>query len=543
MVDQIFTNATVLTMDKTAQRVSSLGVRDGKIEAVGDEAAVRACLHPDAIVVDLCGRTVVPGFIDGHTHFIYSAFEASQVDCSTPPITTLAEVLERVRDAAAATEPGRWVRGWGYHWSRVLERRNPTRRDLDAVAPEHPVVILDASYHGCFVNSRALELAGIDRHASPRGHGIIVVDEDGEPTGELFENSSDLPAALSWRSYVERSPEAAIALVEANAKRHLALGITSVSDALVDPQGAELYEAVAKAGRLPIDVHQMLGGRSFFEAPRLGEAPSEERLRARLGRLSAGTVKVFMDVVHPGPAIDRREGDRCRHTGRNFYTRSEGEALVLDIVKRGFEPAVHTLGSCALEQALSAYGAVRRLPGGDAASLRIEHFIIATSEQVDVTAELGVKAVVNPGFLHQWGDMYLHTWRGDETDWDELMIIPIRSLLDAGVKVAAGSDYPCAPMSPLACIGAAVTRMSMTGEVVDAREAIDPLEGLRLYTSGAAAVDGRDDIGTIEVGKRASFAVLEADPTAVTPTDIGSIRVLETWVDGERAFAVEDGTA
>lgn len=542
-MDQIFTNAAILTMDPSASRAESLGLRDGRIAAVGDEASVRAALAPDAAVVDLHGRTVLPGFIDGHTHFIFSTFEALQVDCSTPPIATLAEVLERLRLAAAAASPGQWIRGWGYHWSRVRERRNPTWADLDAVAPEHPVVVIDASYHGCFVNSRGLELAGIDRHASPQGHGIIVYDEAGDPTGELFETSSDIPGALSWRSYADRSPEDLAALVEANAMRHLALGITSVSDALVPPEGAALYMAVAEAGRLPIDIHQMLGGRSFFAAPRVGEAPTEASLTATRGRLSAGTVKVFMDVVHPGPAIDRRTADGYRHTGRNFYSRAEVTELVRDIVDRGFEPAVHVLGSCALEQALDAFEAVRRVPGHDSASLRAEHFIIATGEHVERAASLNVKAVVNPGFVDQWGDMYLHEWRGDGTTWDELRIIPIRSLLDAGVTVAAGSDYPCAPMSPLVCIQAAVTRMSMTGEVVDAREAIEPLEGLRLYTSSAALVDGRSDIGTIEVGKRANLVVLGADPTAVAPDRIGSIAVLQTWVDGVPAYTEDRATS
>jgi predicted amidohydrolase YtcJ len=542
-MDQIITNASILTMDATARRVRSLGVHDGRIAAVGDEAGVRAALAPDAAVIDLRGRTVVPGFIDGHTHFINSTFEAVQVDCSTPPLATLEEVLERLRLAAADATPGQWIRGWGFHWARVRERHNPTRTDLDAITSEHPIVVMDASYHGCFVNSRGLELAGIDRHTSPQGQGIIVLDEAGDPTGELFETSSDGPAALSWRSYAERSPADAIALVEANARRHLALGITSVSDALVTPEGAALYAAVAQAGRLPIDLHQMLGGQTFFGAPRLGQTPTEESLRTRQGRLSAGTVKMFMDVVHPGPAIDRRMADGYRHTGRNFYSRAEAEALVLDIVDRGFEPAVHALGSCGLEQALAAFEAVRRMPGRDAASLRIEHFIIATGEQVSRTASLGVKAVVNPGFVDRWGDMYLHEWRGDGTDWDELRIIPIRSLLASGVTVAAGSDYPCAPMSPLACIQAAVTRMSMTGEVVDACEAIDPLEGLCLYTSSAAAVDGRSDIGTIEIGKRANLAVLDADPTAVAPEAIGAIRVLQTWVDGAPAFTAAQAAA
>lgn len=534
--NRMLTNGLVLTMDANDRRASSIGVRDGRVVALGGEAEVRASLGPDVIETNLDGRTITPGFIDGHSHFANSIFEPVQVDCSTPPIETLAEVLERLRVAVSVAKPEQWVRGWGYHWSRVRESRNPSRHDLDAVTQDHPVVIIDASYHGCFVNSRALELAGIDRHTSPRGQGIIVYDDAGDPTGELFETSSDAPGELSWRSYAERSPEGALELVEANARRHLALGITSVSDALVTPAAAALYRSAAAAERLPIDLHQMLGGQTFFEPPRVGQVPSEELLAARFGRLTAGTVKVFMDVVHPSPAIDRRTPTGHRHTGANFYSRAEAEALVRDIVERGFEPAVHALGSCALDQTLDAYEAVRALPGRMADSLRIEHYIIATGSQVDRTASLDVKAVVNPGFLYQWGDMYLHGWRGDDTPYEELRIIPIRSMLDAGVTVAAGSDYPCAPMAPLVCIQAAVTRRAMTGELVDPQEAITALEGLRLYTSSAAIVGGRSDIGVIEAGRRANFAVLSADPTSVAVEDIGTIDVLATWMDGEPVF-------
>ena len=444
-MDHILYNATVLCMDGLGRRAEAAGIRDGHIAAVGTEAAVRAAFPPETTAIDLSGRTVVPGFIDGHSHFINGAFEPLQVDCSTPPIGSLGEVLERLRAAAAVAEPGQWVRGWGFHWSRVREQRNPTRRDLDAIATANPVIVIDASYHGCFVNSRALELAGIDRHAASQGQGIIVVDEHGDPTGELFETSADVPYALSWQSYAGRAADHAVGLVEANGRRHLALGITSVSDALVTPEAHALYVDAATQGRLPLDIHQMLGGRTFFDPPRLGQAPSEESLRARTGRLTGGTVKMFMDAVHPGPAIDRRGPDGYHHTGVNFYSRGEAETLVLEIVGRGFEPAVHTLGSCALQQALDVFEAVRRRDGYAQASLRIEHFIIATPDQVHRAAALGVKAVVNPGFLHQWGDMYLHGWRGDDTAREQLTIIPIRSMLDAGMTVAAGSDYPCAP--------------------------------------------------------------------------------------------------
>jgi predicted amidohydrolase YtcJ len=534
-MDLLVSADRILTLDPANRVATAIHIRDGRVHCVGAPGELEPHLRPYARRLDLADRTVVPGFIDGHNHFSFGAFEAVQVDCSTPPISTLSVVLNRLEQAAAAAEPGRWVRGWGFHWSRVAESRNPTRAELDRVARENPVVLMDASYHGCFVNSLALERAGIDIHSGAGRSGILVYDEHGELTGGLFESASDLPQALSWESIPDASIDDAIALIVANCRRHLAAGITSVSDALVTTRAHSLYQEAARRGVLPLALHEMRGGRTFFEPPRIDCLIGDDA-NSYGGRLRGGTIKVFMDVVHPGPAIDRRASDgRDVHTGVTYYNKGEITRLVAEILGAGLEPAVHALGNCAINQILDVFEGARATSDGVGASLRIEHFILASRDQSIRAADIGAKVVVNPAFLHQWGDTYLHTWRGDGQS--HLRIIPIRSLLDAGVVVAAASDYPCADFAPLLGIESAVTRRAMNGEIVDIDESVTPLEALRMFTSSGAAVAGTAATeGTLESGKRANLTVLDANPLEVAPSAIHSIRVLQTYVDGELSY-------
>lgn len=534
--DLVLFNGVIRSMD-TADRVgSAVAITGDRIAWVGSSAGLADAVGVGTHALDLGGRTVIPGLIDAHNHFSMAAFEPDQVDCSTPPLDSLRAVLERIAVHAAADASGRWIRGWGYHWSRVRERRNPKRAELDAVCPDNPFVLMDASYHGCFVNSPALERSGIDRHSPPGRCGILVLDEHGEPTGELLESAMNAPESLSWRSYAERAPDRAIALIEQHARRHLALGITAVSDGLVMPSAAALYRAAADAGRLPITVHQMHGGRRFFEPPRLDGSGMASIGDDYADRLRGGTVKLFMDAVHPSPAIDRPMGGRPDvHTGVNFYSRGEATELVTETVAAGLQVAIHALGNCAVGQSLDACGAVRRTNLGRDAALRIEHFVLANQSQCRQAADLGVVVVTNPGFVDTWGDQYLERWRWDGRP--DLKVLPLRTLLDAGVTVAAASDHPCDELSPFHGMWAAVARRSWTGETLFPEEAVTPLEALRMYTATAAAASGRaGDEGSIEVGKRANLAVLDRDPTTCSEDDLRDVTVLQTYVDGKLAF-------
>lgn len=256
--------------------------------------------------------------------------------------------------------------------------------------------------------------------------------------------------------------------------------------------------------------------------------------------LRGGTLKLFMDTVYPGPAIDHcEEGIPDVHKGTNYYSAQEAEELALVASGRGLDLSIHCLGNCALGQALDAYASVRRHRAAIDTRLRVEHFIIATADQVQRTAELGVVVMMQPAFTYSWGDMYLDDWRGPGQP--DLRILPMRSLIDAGAVVAASSDYPCAPLSPMLGMWSAVTRRGPHGEVVDPDEAITALEALRAYTVSAAIACGREgEEGTLEVGKRANLAVLDRNPLTCPAGELREISVLRTYVDGACRYQRED---
>ncbi len=225
--DVLLVNGIVRTMDARDSVTDALLLRAGKIAAVGQQSEVRRAAGPDAEVVDLRGATVVPGFIDAHNHLSIAAFAPDCVDCSTPPKSSLAEVLEAIEQHCRTVPPGQWVRGMGFNLTHVRELRNPTRHELDEVAPDNPVFLIDASCHSGFVNSLALARVGIDEHTPDPGGGEIERDKLGVPTGALYENAANPLHSASWNEYAERDPDRAVELLHAKMKEYLAVGITS----------------------------------------------------------------------------------------------------------------------------------------------------------------------------------------------------------------------------------------------------------------------------------------------------------------------------
>jgi predicted amidohydrolase YtcJ len=536
-MDVAFVGGAVLTMDRANPQAEALRVREGRIAAVGRSAELSTRIGPDTRVVHLAGRTVTPGFIDPHTHFHMTTFEPVSVDCRTPPHESVVTVLAAVAAAAAAAPRGQWITGFGFRTRFVREQRAMTRGELDEVAPAHPVCIVDGSVHGCYANSVALALAGIDRRTPDPPHGAIGRDPAGEPNGTLWERALDLVFTPSLRASLERFGDNVTELVAANGRRHLACGITSVADAVVTPEVAELYRRVDARKKLPLCLHQMRGGQTFF-APPVGAARGSVDAAHVSDRLRGGTVKLFMDPVFPTSALIRyHPGGREERIGERYYSQDEANELVLAAHRHGLQVAIHCIGTWALEQALDAFAYALRAHPRDDPRFRVEHFALPTLAQIRRARELGVIATVQPGFI----------WSGPGQRWagiaaqmgGDVRPIPLRTMLAEGLEVAASSDYPCGPLEPLLGLYAMVTRHTRTeGLPLDPEEAVTPLEGLRMYTLGAARAMGRDhEVGSLEPGKRADLVVLSHDPTAVDPAALREVVVEQTWVDGELVYA------
>ncbi len=537
-MDMVLTGGKVLTMDALDRTAEAVAVKEGKFAAIGSTSEINSHIGPETRVVHLAGRTVIPGIIDPHNHFSMTTFDPVSVDCRVPPHGSVKSVLEAIGAAAKDAPDGQWIWGTGFNYNLSTSLQGPetlSRWRMDEVAPRNPVCIMDQSYHACYANSEALALAGINKNTPDPSCGWIRKDDKGDPDGALWERAMNQVHYLSMKAHIDRYGDGVADLVRRNCQRHLACGVTGIGDALTMPIASKMYRMTDEQNKLPIVIRQLLGGELFYATPQQvagGEIDAEDVS----DRLRAGTMKIFMDPVFPSGAMIRRDSHgQVQHFGERYYSQEEVDLLVMSAHKRGLQVAIHCLGTWSVEQALNAFEKAQREHPRSDPRFRLEHFSLPLPEQLKRAKALEVIPSVQPPFIYAFADLQEKTAQEAGTG---AKVEPFRSMLDEGLSVSASSDYPCAPMEPLLGLYAMVTRRTRRdGRVVQADEAVTPLEGLRMYTINAAkAVFRENETGSLEVGKRADMVVLSHDPTAVNPEFIRDIDVLETYVDGELLF-------
>jgi predicted amidohydrolase YtcJ len=521
----VLVNAVVRTLDAHGTTASAVVARGGRIVYVGDGSGARAAAGmgtPE--VLDLGGACVLPGLVDAHLHFAWYARSLEEVDAGT---RTSAEALERVRARAATMRAGEWIGGSG--WDHNEWDRLPSRQDLDAVAPHHPVALKAKSGHAMWVNSAALERAAIRAGTTDPPGGKIVRDAAGGPTGILYENAM----ALVWAVIPERPVESIAESMREAQRRALAAGLTGFHDfdgvgsfralQLLDERGALAMRALKGIPREMLGEAIALGLRSGFGS----------------GLLRLGHLKLFADgALGPQTAWMLEPYEGTSSTGIPTLTPEELRADIARARRSGIACAVHAIGDAAVRGVLDAYEAARLEDGAAAPGARtrlpdrIEHAQLIAPADIPRLANLGITASMQP--IHATSDMLIadRHWGGRAATsyaW--------RSVLDAGAALAFGSDCPVETISPLAGIHAAVTRRRADGSPGPggwrSGQRVSVEEAVRAYTLGAARAAGRQDAaGTIEEGKLADFTVLEADPFAIDPHEIRNVPVRTTIVAG-----------
>lgn len=534
--DLMLSGGNILTLGGTRATARALAISDGVIIAVDDSpSALEAFIGPATRIVELGGRTVVPGFVDPHTHFGMTTFEPIAVDCNMPPLRDKRGALDAIAAAAEAAPPGRWILGLGYSARQMDPPQDLTRADLDAVAPKNPVCVVDHSVHSAYANSAAMRLAGVTAGDEVIG-GRVVLDESEQPSGTLWERALNRVYALCVSGLAEAYGEQAIAeLVRQNGQRHLAYGITSVGDAAVTPEAAAMYRTAAKHDAIPLTLHEMRTGHGFLAPPHPEE--QADLLNVPLPRrLRGGTMKMFMDPVFPRNAGYQFHPDgRKDQLGEPYYKQEEANLLAAEAARRGLQVAIHCLGTWAIDLAMNSIEDAIRNSTREDPRHRLEHFMSPTRAQIARAATLEATVVTQPSFFFQGGERLALRLHDAGIDAPPL---PVRTMLNEGVRVAMSSDFPCGPLQPLYGIHSLVSRQTrgQLAAVADT-ESVTATEALELYTvAGARAMHRDHEVGTIEVGKRADLVVLSHDPGAVDPGQIREIVVEQTYVDGERVY-------
>ncbi|NYI04364.1 amidohydrolase [Allostreptomyces psammosilenae] len=517
MLDVRLVGGTILTMDPEHPVAHQVGLWDGRIVGVDDAVAAL----PARRVVDLDGATVLPGFVDAHVHLVWAGLKARGV--SIAPCERIDDVLEAIRRAALRREPGEWVDVVGYD-QRPLGR-HLTAAELDAVGAGRRILVTHDSGHACVVSSNVLELLPPDVP---------------HQAGALAEGGMAAVRRARQPYPVDQLADA----VEHAARVCLAEGVTACAEAgigggLISHSPIELaaYQRAREGGRLPLRVQLMVAADALHPVgahPR-DEVPRGLDLGPRTGfgddRLALGALKIFTDggmMARTAALSSPYVG--LEHSGQLYADAEVIHRQVRDGHLAGWQLAIHAIGDRALDVALDALAAARRLAPRPGARHRIEHAGLVRPDQLARMAELELTAVVQPNFLWYLGDDYARIMGEERAPW----LYRGRGFLEHGVRLAGSSDRPVTDGAPLRAVQFMVERATASGAVVGPAEGITVEEALRCYTRDAAyACRWEHAVGSVAPGRYADLVVLADDPRRVEVSRIGDIGILATVVGGE----------
>jgi predicted amidohydrolase YtcJ len=525
--DLVLLNGRVITVNSKMPRAEAVAVKDGKIVGVGTDRAIRRLVGRGTRIIDLKGMAVLPGFIDAHNHLWGFGVALSQVDCRSPPVKSVKEIVEKIGERAAKTPEGRWVVGWGYDDTKLEERRHPNRWDLDTVAPSNPVMIRRTCGHTCVVNSRALERVGYRADTpQPEGGEIEKDQKTGEPTGVLRETAMKPVNDLARVFSVEELMEA----IKLGQERLLSEGITSCHEAGLDAKTVKAYQNLLASGQLKVRVYMMVQVDLLSQIVETG-------LVTGFGNewLRIGSIKMMMDGGMGGKtaALYEPYEGTCDNRGIIYMSQERLNELVKKAHEAGFQIAIHAIGDRAIDVSLNALEAALRAAPRKDHRHRIEHCGLSTPAITERLVRLGVIPVGQPPFLFNIGDSFLSNLGADRIRWT----YPFRTWLDKNIPAPGSSDRPVVLGAPLLGIWACVNRKTERGRVLAEEERITPEEAIKMYTLNAAFASFEEETkGSIEPGKLADLVVLSADPCEVPVDEIKSIKIEMTIVGGSVAY-------
>ena len=506
--DLLLYGGRVLTFDPNRPEAQAVAIAAGKILAVGTEQELRAFVSPKTQPLSCAGRTVLPGFIDPHLHLFAWASRYCGADLSTA--RSIAEIQSQLQARLETLGSHDWLRGYGYDEFFLDEKRYPNRHDLDTISTDKPVILRHRTGHAAVLNSAALQRVGIHAQFTPPKGGNVERDASGEPTGVVYELESFLRTAMPPLP----AQEFQAGLRQVNSKL-LRNGVCSFHDA----SAGNTLEALKRFSDLRADgiirphATVMVGVEAFSQVREAGLTAFDWSDQVRLG-----SIKIML-----------------HESGGELYPPIDELAeMVWQVHRHGFQVAIHAVEEAPVCAALEAIQRAReRLPRYDHRH-RIEHCTLCPPPFLDTLAETGCAVVMQPGFLHFYGDKYAAEVDADVHDW----LYRAKSFRDRDIPVVGSSDCPIAPQAPLVAIQAAVTRQSHTGMTLNPAERLSCLEAIGLFTQAAAWVGFEEDqTGSISPGMRADMVILDSDLTRLPAEAISRVNVQTTIIDGRIVYS------
>lgn len=527
--DLVVVNARVYTADDTRPLADAFAVRDGRVAFVGSTREARSLAGATTRVVDLGGKTVIPGMVDAHAHYSGLAETLSTVDLMGVP--SYDELIRRVQARAATLPKGSWVQGRGWDQNQWADGEFPTHERLTAAVPDHPVYLTRVDGHAALVNRAAMQAASLTRGSRDPSGGRILKAANGEPTGVLIDRAQGLVSRVIAPPSREQTRQA---LLDAQSAMHR-WGLTGVHDAGAGRAMIELYEDIAKAGELDLRLYTMIADDSAAIAHFLAIGP---RSSLHNNRVWIRAIKLYSDgaLGSRGAALLEPYSDDPGNNGLLISPMEHIQDVAERALQKGFQVNSHAIGDRGNRVVLDAYEqALDRNPRADH-RFRIEHAQIIHYSDIPRFAQLGV--IPSMQASHQTSDMY---WAGKRLGPERLLgAYAWRSLLNTGVIIPNGSDFPVEYVNPLISFHAAIARQDANdypvgGWYPDQRMTRDEaLKSMTLWPAYSAFQEA--EFGSLSVGKHADFVVLDQDIMRVAPELVLKTEVMSTWVGGKAVY-------
>ncbi|PYP54794.1 MAG: amidohydrolase [Gemmatimonadetes bacterium] len=536
--DLVLTNARIYTVDNARPVASALAARQERILFVGSDAEAKALAGPATQVIDLRGASVVPGIVDAHAHLLGLGNMLQRVNLAGS--ASYEEVIDRVKAWAKDVPPGKWILGRGWDQNRWPTKEFPTHEALSRAFPNNPVVLTRIDGHALLANAKAMELAHVTATTADPSGGRIIRLANGAPSGVFVDNAKNLiERAIPAATRADNRKAILAAIAEANR-----WGLTGVHDPGEDAQTIGIYEELAKSGNYSLRNYVMLsdpgepGSAAALRNPYIQRGPQSALYD---GHLWIRAIKLYADgaLGSRGAALLAPYSDDPTNSGllvsRPEHIRAWAEAAL----RRGFQVNVHAIGDRGNRIVLDAFdSALKKIPKADH-RFRIEHAQVLSPQDIPRFARLGV--IPSMQATHQTSDMR----------WAEGRVGPQRirgayawrSLLNTGVVIPNGTDFPVEEVNPLLTFHAAVTRQDPTNWPTGGwypEQKMTREEALQSMTIWPAYAGFQESIlGSLTPGKYADFVVLDRDIMQVPDTEILGTRVISTWIGGRRVYVAK----